>query len=263
MNYKLVAMDLDGTLLGLDKKISQETVDLIQHKAAQGVVFTIATGRFYYSALPYALQLGLDVPIITCNGAMIKASLSEQVYHHLPLELDLAQQALQLIQPGEGMRFVFYDDVIVTDAAQDVAVPYELALKVKFRYDHDLLATTNREPTMVVFRIPETNTAELTARLTGHLGDRVHITNSLPFFIEINHREANKGLALAKLGQSLGIKQQEIIAIGDSYNDLEMVEYAGLGAFVGNAPDVLKAKADYVASGHREEGVREILSKFL
>ncbi|MDA8234809.1 MAG: Cof-type HAD-IIB family hydrolase [Clostridia bacterium] len=262
MKYKLVAMDLDGTLLGLDKKISQETVDLIQEKAASGVVFTIATGRFYHSALPYARQLGLDVPIITYNGAMIKASLSEQVYHHLTLDLELARQAIGLIQPHEGMRFLFYDDVIATDAGE-AAVPYEFALKVNFRYETDLLATANREPTMVVFRVPEANTPELTARLTGHLGDRVHITNSLPFFIEINHPEADKGRALAKLGKTLGIRREEIIAIGDSYNDLEMVEYAGLGAFVGNAPEVLKAKGDYAADGHREEGVREILSKFL
>jgi len=263
MKYKLVAVDLDGTLLGPDKKISKETTALIQQKASQGVVFTIATGRFYPSALPYARQLGLDVPIITYNGAMIKASKSEQVYHHLTLDLNLAKQAIGLISPREGMRFVFYNDVIVTDAPKEKAGHYEQALGVSFLYEPELLANFHREPTMVVFRVPEANVVQLTSRIKNHLREQVHITNSLPFFIEVNHREATKGLALAKLGQSLGIKREEMIAIGDSYNDLEMVEYAGLGAFVGNAPEVLKAKADYAASGHGEEGVREILNKFL
>ena len=260
MTYRLVAVDLDGTLLDQERQLRPTTVEIIKTVAAQGVKFTIATGRLYPSALPFARQLGLDVPIITYNGAMIKSSLSGEVIQHLTLTRDLAREALQLMANEDLYRFLYLEDCIYTDAAE--YVQYSAALQVPIHLVEDLNPVLETNPTMVVFRAAQEKIPGLTEKLAANFGEAVYVLNSWPDFVELLHPQASKAKALARLAADLGIRREEIIAIGDGWNDVEMLEYAGLGVAVANAQAEVKARADLVTNGKHEEGVREVLARY-
>lgn len=261
--YKLVAVDLDGTLLDEEYKVMPEVRDIVARARAKGVGFTFATGRLFPSARQFALELGLNLPLITYNGALIKGANGAKTLFHLPLDRELAREVLDMTQDWTGRRFVFIDNVVYTDTEDEVTRNYAIALRVEFRLLKQLDRALSEGPTMITFRNEPPEIDKLTGFMRNHFQDAIYMVNSRPFFLDITHREVTKGRGLAELCSHLGIRADEVLAVGDGWNDLEMLEFAGLGAVVANAPEGLKAKADYVAAGSHYHGVIEIMEKFL
>lgn len=261
--YKLVAVDLDGTLLDEQYKVTPEVRDIVSRGRAKGIGFTFATGRLYPSARQFAVELGLTLPLITYNGALIKEANGQKPVFHLPLERDLAQDVLDVTREWPGRRFVFIGDVVYTDTEDEVTRSYAKALRVEFRRLEQLEQVLFESPTMITFRNEPPEIDKLTEFIRNHFQDKIYLVNSRPFFLDIAHREVSKRRGLEELCARLGIKAEEVIAIGDGLNDLEMLEFAGLGAAVANAPEELKAKAGYVAGGSHYHGVIEVMEKFL
>ena len=261
--YKLVAVDLDGTLLDDKHKITKEIADTVAWARSKGIGFTFATGRLFPSASVYAAELGITMPLITYNGALIKAPDAAESIFHLPLDRETAMDVLDATTDWPGRRFVFVDDVAYTDLEDDVTREYSKALRVEFRKLAELDRAGIGGPSMITFRDDPPKIEKLTAFLRNLFQDKIYLVNSRPFFLDISHRTVSKGRALAELCAYLGIEPEQVIAIGDEGNDLEMLEFAGLGAAVANATDDLKAKADYVARGSHYHGVIEVMQKFL
>ncbi|HEY3373466.1 MAG TPA: Cof-type HAD-IIB family hydrolase [Candidatus Aquicultor sp.] len=263
MGYKLVALDLDGTLLAKEKYIAESTSERIAEAEKLGVKFTIATGRMSRGALRYAEQLGIDIPIITYNGAVTRTVAAGTVCREYKVPLKGAMQAINLLKGQPVLRYAFVDDEVYTDTPHEWTDRYAELLEVEMQFVDDIHDALTTDPTMLVFMVTELKAAELTYVLREHLNQGVRVTNSAEWFLDVLNEEASKGFALKWLADSLGIAREEVIAIGDNSNDLEMIQYAGLGAAVSNASPGLAAAADYVATLPMCEGVDEIIDKFV
>lgn len=263
MGYKLVAIDLDGTLLSDEKVIADSTVELIRESHKKGVAFTIATGRMSRGALRYAEQLDINIPIITYNGAIVRSPASGCIYREHKVPATGAIQAVTLLKDQPVLRYVFLEDEVYTDTPHDWTDRYADLLGVEMNFVGDVLELLSVDPTMLVFMVPVMKAVELTEVLKNGLDSQVRITNSTEWFLDVLSAKASKGLALKQLAEHLGIAREEVVAIGDNLNDIEMIEYAGLGVAVANATDGLKSIADYVTDSPVAGGVEEVIMKHI
>ncbi|MHB9093982.1 MAG: Cof-type HAD-IIB family hydrolase [Eubacteriales bacterium] len=261
--FRLIAADLDGTLLDDTYRVMPELLSSINEGRAKGVELVVATGRLYPSALPFVRDLAVCLPVIASNGAVVRDPGTGELICHLPLARDLAVEALMLTGGGSAQRFVNIRDNFYTDAPEETSKRYSEALRINFITRVPLEEVVTEDPTMVVIRDGDAEICRLTGILREHFGEKVYLANSKPFFIDINHPAVSKGTALVNLCERLGISLQEVIAVGDGWNDLEMLGVAGLGAAVANAPEELKASADYVCNNQSYKGVIEIIERFL
>ncbi len=263
MSIKLIAIDLDDTLLDHSRTISPRARAAIAAAMAKGVTVTVATGRMFCSALPYAQQLGLDVPLITYNGALIKCGLSGETLRHLPLDMATARALLALFRDRGWYVQVYLDDVLYVRERDANARYYETIAGVESVPVGDELWSPAGPPTkMLAMGDPaEIPAIEAAVRAVG--GDRVYTAASKANYLEMTDPAANKGAALAFLAGRLGIDRSEVMAIGDSSNDLDMVEYAGWGVAMGNASPRVKAAAQAVTEANDADGVAAAIERFV
>ena len=265
MTIKLVALDLDDTLLDPNLKISEESIRLIQEVRKRGVRITISTGRMYPSALPYALQLGIDVPIITYQGACVKNSLSEEVLYFKPVPPKLAHEVIQFFQSSGVHCHSYFGDCLVMESLTEEGGFYSRLAGVEATIVDDLLGSLETSAALKIMAISndEPKLLVLEEQLKFKYGAKLHITRSKPYFLEVMHPEADKAKALEVIARHYRIDQQDVMAIGDSYNDIEMLQWAGVGVAMGNAHESVKDAADFVTSSNEEDGVAQALRRFI
>lgn len=263
MTIKLVALDMDDTLLDHSNRISPRTREVIRQAVAQGVTVTVATGRMYRSALPFAQQLELDVPLITYNGALIKSALSGETLMHTPIAGDTARQVLALFREKGWYIQSYINDTLYVAELDEKARYYEKlsgVTPVAVGYE---LYTMAGMPTKLLALSEPGEISVINQTVTAAFHGRLYTAVSKPNYLEMANPEVNKGKALAYLASLLGIKQQEIMAVGDSANDLDMLQYAGLGVAMGNASEQVKAAADAVTCANDADGVAEAIIKYV
>ncbi|MFK2826644.1 Cof-type HAD-IIB family hydrolase [Bacillus sp. B190/17] len=261
--YKMVAIDLDGTLLNDELIVSQGTIEAIQQAVARGTVVTIATGRMFRSAKRFAEQLGLNVPLITYQGALIQDVEEKEVMYERPVPSDIAHQLIEMACEKNMHLQVYQDDMLYAASDNEILRRYAEAVQVPYKVEPNLVSLAERGFTKALF-IDEPHCIDvLQSELRALFGERASIAKSKPTYLEVTHPEANKGIALLHLAQKLGIERSEIIGIGDNYNDLDLVLTAGLGVAMGNAVEEVKEKADYISRSNNEEGVRHVIEKFV
>ena len=263
MKYRMVAVDLDDSLLGDDLNISQANQEAIFEAIKEDVLVTIATGRMFQSALPYMEKLRLDIPVITYQGALIKNAMSGEVLIHRTIPLEYALLILRECKKTNTYLQVYCDDQYYMEEENEKSELYKRLSGLPGIPVGPLEEFLTREPTkMLIIDEPE-NIQRLKKRFDRILGGKLQITVSKPNYLEFTHVDATKGAAVAYLAELLSIKREEIIAIGDSYNDIPMIEYAGLGVAMGNAPEEVKKHADYVTLSNEEQGVAHVIDRFI
>ncbi|KLU59251.1 sugar phosphatase YidA [Peptococcaceae bacterium CEB3] len=264
MAIRLIAMDLDDTLLRNDLTISAGTVATIRRARAQGIITTIATGRTPAAMRPYAEQLEIDVPVITFHGALIQQALSGEVLFRHALGAELARELAADVLSRKMHVQIYCRGKILVQEKNALSSEYERISKVEIEAA-DLLKLLD-DPEASVEKIliigEEAELDLLTPEFQARYGEKVHLTKSKPFFLEMTDASVNKGAALAALAQRYGIRQEEVMAIGDSFNDLEMLRYAGLGVAVGNARREIREEADAVTLSNEEDGVAAAIEKY-
>jgi len=265
MAIKLVALDLDDTLLDPGLKISAACAQAIREARAQGARITISTGRMFRSALPYAQQLRIDVPLITYQGAWVKNSLSGEILYNKPVPDMLAREIIQYFKAAGVHCHSYYDDQLVMESLSEEGRFYSQLAGVDIVLSNDLLGDLKHYDAMKIMAIifDERLVLEMEQELRSKYGEKLHITRSKPYFLEVMHPLANKAKALEVVAGHYGIQRHEVMAVGDSYNDLEMIEWAGLGVAMGNACEAVKDAADFVSFSNEEEGVCEALRRFV
>jgi len=265
LTIRLVAMDLDDTLLRNDFTISPRVLEAIQKAQAQGVKMTIATGRMTVSARPYAEQLGVDVPVITYHGAMIQQVLSGEILFRRVIPSALATEIVQ-DAAGRGVYTQIYvRDRVITAQRNHFSHEYERIASVRME-EADLSILLAQEPEgveKILLMGEEAALDQLAPLLRQSYGEKVHITKSKPCFLEMTDGSVNKGVALAALAEHFGIDPSEVMAIGDSFNDLEMIHYAGLGVAMGNARPEIQEQADIITASNEADGVAEALENYV
>ncbi len=261
MNYKLVAIDLDDTLLRTDLTISERTKQAIKASMAQGTLVTFATGRMYRAALPYALDLGLDLPLITYQGALVKYVDGREVYHR-PVAKDIAKEIINLVKPTGIHINVYYDDQLYMEEATDWGKKYANTVRVPINL-LPLPEGIKEDLTKILLIGDSEKLDEIQTVLAERFQDNINLTKSQSCFLEISHPQATKGNALKGLVESLDLHPEQVIAIGDNLNDLDMLEYAGCGVAIGNAVEEVKRIADMVTKNNDDDGVAEVIEKLI
>jgi Cof subfamily protein (haloacid dehalogenase superfamily) len=264
MEYKLVAVDMDGTLLTPQLEISNETVETINKVIERGVIFTLSTGRMYLAAMPFANMLNLDVPIITCNGGLTKCFKTGKVCDERIIDKEYSSEIIRYCEEA-GLSVSIYseDDIYIKKNSENTDIHLQLD-HAKPQIVNDFDSLLDSSIIKIMFNSNDKyNLEKHTRELHELYKGKLNFYFSLPYFVEIVHKEANKRNALENLALKFNIKREEIIAIGDNFNDMDMIEYAGLGVAMGNAPDYLKDAAQFVTHSNDEDGVRHVLERFI
>ena len=258
---KLIAIDLDDTLLHDDLTISLRAKEDIRKVIAKGITVTLATGRMFAAALPYARELELNVPLITCQGAMVKRVDGELIYHKT-IPLELAQGVADYVRSRDVHLNVYVNDELFMEQDSPEGRKYVTITRVYPNYvqSFDKLWA---DPTKLAVLAEDERVKRLAVELEQRFGKSLNITRTLPGILEITHKKATKGNAVKALAQSLGFGLENVMAIGDSPNDLEMVRDAGFGVAMENSIPVLKENADYITLSNNDDGVAEVLEKIV
>jgi len=266
MKYKLLAIDLDDTLLNEQFKISRRNREAIRKIVSTGLMVTIATGRMFRSALPYARELGVELPLITYHGALIKKTNGEETLRHCPVPYDLALEIL-LLGEEEGFHLNLYlDDALFIKEENENSRYYQTIASIPLEAVGDLyqfLLEKKAEPTKLTVINFAGRLREIQMMLEEKYREHLSILQSRPYFLEITNRGATKGQALKFLAEREGILPGEVVAVGDSYNDIDMLQFAGLGVAVANAPQEVKDVANYVTRTNTEDGVAFLIEELL
>lgn len=265
MTIKLVAMDLDDTLLDSRLHISGQTTQMLQRVVERGIKITLATGRMFRSARRYAVELGMDVPLITYQGALVKNAFSDEILFHRKVPGDMVTPVVNAAREA-GLHYqVYFDDNLYMETLTREGQAYAELAGVTPVVDKDLRTRlTYEEPTKLIIindNLPALQQME--KQLQQRFSKQLYITRSKPQYLEFMNKEATKGRALQAVSEYFSIDRQAVMAIGDSYNDIEMLKWAGVGVAVGNAPSEVKQYADYVTVSNDEDGVAAALQHLI
>ena len=261
--YRLVVMDLDGTARSRRLGVTSGVRDAIATARTRGVRICVATGRMWRSAAPWIDALGVDPPAILYNGGQVLDFASGRTLYERRLPGAAARAALELVRRDPDVQpHLYVDDRVLVERPHPLTDAYTaddgLAAEVVPSFEPHLVG----DPYKVLVIGPRER-VEVLQRAVLDAGLPVHAVQSEPVYLEILPQGVSKGEALGAMWRALGLAPAETIAIGDNWNDVEMIEAAGLGVAMGHAPEGVRAKADYVCGTAEEEGVREVIERFV
>lgn len=282
---KLIATDMDGTLLNAAHEVSQENIEAIQYAQSRGVTVTIATGRAFYEANDPIKPTGLKVPYICLNGAEVRDE-SFDIVHTSSLNHELYQR-IRNVLVRENIYYQIYTNfgIYTEDPERDLAIYLDIAkysgqqpdvekirqhinhrieigtLKVVNNYDN--IESVTGELIMKV--LAHDTDLDKIARVKADLSEssNLAVSSSSKGNLEITHIDAQKGLALCAIAEKLGIDMKDTMAIGDNLNDKSMLDRAGIAVAMDNALPELKENATFVTASNEESGVAKAIYRVL
>ncbi len=263
MTTRLLAVDLDGTLLTSARTIPAGVLEAVAAAQARGVRVTVATGRVWPSAEPYILRVGADPPAILYNGGMVYDFRSGVILSRVPLPYDHARAVLELLRAFPQVQpHLYVDDQVYIGRAGALSDYYRRKNGIPVVEVGDLLAFLPREA-MKILIVGDRASLVAVHDAIAALPLPIHTVFSEETYLEVLPPGCSKGTALEFIAQTLQIPASEIVAVGDNLNDLEMLQFAGVGVAMGNADEVLRRHADYVTRTNDEEGVRDVIERFI
>ena len=269
---RMIGMDLDGTLLTTEKKLTPYTQDVLKRAIAQGIIVLPATGR-PVSGVPEEIMHfpGIRYAVTANGGRIVDVQENRTIYENL-VPVDKAYAILTVFEKYDTLREIYYDGIGYSE---------ETMLKNIHRYIEpgpmaDYMVATRRPIPDVHAKFVETNRpVDKVQGIFASLADKdealkelekitdIEITGALSQNVEINAKDVDKGNALLRLGQILGIPGEEIMAFGDGTNDRKMLEKVGTGVAMANGVPEVKAAADYITASNDEEGVARFIEKYV
>lgn len=267
---QLLVLDIDGTIAGVENVIREPVKQAIRAAQAQGIQVAIATGRMYQSALRFHQDIGSTLPLMVYQGALIKDPSSHQVLRHWTVPGELVLRLLDHFERPElrqllSVHFYINDQLFVREITSETTA-YAARSGIQPIAVGDLRQVLTSEPTKV---LALSDDIELIDTLLGNLRNlytpaELYLTKSVATFFEATHPAVSKGTAVQYLAEEhLGLRPENVMVIGDNFNDLEMIEYAGIGVAMGNAPDAVKAAANWVAPDVEQDGAAIAISEIL
>lgn len=267
---KMIAFDLDGTLLTTDKRMTKETRGTLEWAAGQGICLLPATGRPLTAIPKEILELPGVEYAVTANGArIVRAKEGKTVWEKL-VSVEKARKVLDIFGEYDTLREIFYDGKGCVKKEEMERVSHFIPDPVMESYFRatrttvpdllDRFRQEDRDADKVQAFFASTQERKEAWERLEQLGG-ISVTGALPYNIEVNAEGIDKGAALLWTAGRLGIRQEEILAFGDGDNDVEMIRTAGIGAAMSNAvPEVLEA-ADIVAGDNNEDGVARTIRR--
>lgn len=264
MKYKLVAVDIDGTLLNDEGIMTQKTIDSIKKAVKKGILFVLCTGRPIQGVKNYYEILDLDSPIITYNGAMVVMSKSKEILYEQTLSVNGARNILNLGKKLKTNMIVWSNNQLYVYEVNEKINEYKKISNIEpILIDQDEKKIIQQGITKIIWHDNIDKINSYLHILENEKEKEFSYYTSRPIFLEFVNNNISKAFAMEKIGECFQIKQEEMIAIGDGFNDLPMIEWAGMGVAMGNAPIEIKEKADYITLSNEEDGVAYVLDKFI
>jgi len=270
---KLLVLDIDGTIAGHDNQISETVKMAIAKVQSQGIQVAIATGRMYCSALRFHQDIGSSLPLMAYQGAWIQNPHTGELHRHLAVSKSIADQLLDYfeqpdLRPLLSVHFYVGDQLYVREMTTETTMYVERSGVTPLAIGdlRQLLTDGGSGPTKV---LALSHDVDLIQELLGNLRlqytpAELYMTTSVSTFLEVTNPFVNKGTAVRYLAEELlGLTSDNVMTIGDNFNDLEMLEYAGIGVAMGDAPQPVQAIANWVTSSVEEDGVAIAIEKFL
>ena len=268
---RLISVDLDGTLLNPKGKVTIGNLEAIRAAQQAGVVFSVATGRFYENACIGIKDMGLDCPVISTNGGKIAASPFGQVIASHKMAVRSAVEVMQRLDDLEAAYYVFADGLVGVRLPED-----RHHSQIEFGDDRMLHEANTRYFTghAACLNAVERGIYKFYVHTFGDRAKLQHVRQALQFIpdtvlthssesnIEIMPPGVDKSSGIRELAAYLSIPLSQVMAIGDQDNDLPMILAAGLGVAMGNASEDVKAKADVITGSNAEDGVAQAIYRY-
>ena len=261
---RLLALDIDGTLMDGDLLISPRSRYAITAAQERGVVVTLATGRMFNFVVPFARDLRITAPLICYQGGLVQSADSDVPLYRATMEPSLVREMLEW-QAQRGMRVVLYadDDVFLTERQHSDSF-YHYMLGERLVWVNDLSTVVEQhEPIKFIVFVEPSEANSIQTELQQRFEGQVEITRSHELIVEGNPLGVSKGNALRRLAAHLEIPQTQVMAVGDQDNDIPMIVWASLGVAMGNDSPAVKAVADWIAPPLAEDGAAVAIEQFL
>ncbi|MFI3287225.1 MAG: Cof-type HAD-IIB family hydrolase [Rikenellaceae bacterium] len=266
MSYKLLVLDIDGTLTNNNKEITPRTLAALKAVQQRGVKLVLASGRPTYGIVHLAEELEMQRYggyILSYNGGKIIEVNSGEVIFETTLDRELVPM-LYARAVAKGMQILSYvqKDIVCEDIENEY-VKYESFLtKMSLRKVESFVSEISFAPDKCLIVGDPEKVIELQRELNEEYGDRMGAYRSEPFYLEAVPLGIDKAKSLERLLEHTGNSVEDMVAVGDGFNDLSMIEYAGLGVAMANAQSEVREAADYVTLSNEEDGVAYVVEKF-
>ncbi|RXI38447.1 Cof-type HAD-IIB family hydrolase [Clostridium tetani] len=259
--YKLIALDIDGTLLNREHEIADETIDVIKESMDKGIKVILVSGRDYSAAESYIKKIETKDLFLGLNGANIYDNKGE-IIHSEYLDKEIVEYIIELSEKEEIYIVLFIGKNTYVDKASNfmgidnyVFNSIEVGQISKFHKEQNV--------TKILLTHKEEKLIPIKEKLDSKYGSKINSQFSLPQFLEIFNGEINKGVALKRICEKYKISKEKVMAIGDWDNDITMIKYAGLGVAMGNGSENIKEAADFITKSNEENGAAYAIKKFV
>lgn len=262
MGYKLLVLDLDDTLLRDDLTISEKNKTAIKAAVEKGVTVVLGSGRAPIAMRKYIQALDLNQYGICYNGTMVVDLENQKTIFQKNIALEDAKYLFEYMKPFDVDVQTYIGNTLYVKEFKETTKRYceitgMIAEVVELEKDI-------KQDVVKVLLVGEHDyLAKIQEEVQPKIKDRLHVFFSKAHYLEFTNIEANKGLAVEFLANHLGITKEEVICVGDSFNDAYMIQYAGLGVAMENAYSEIKEMADYVTKSNMEDGVAHVIEKFI
>lgn len=260
--FKLVVLDVDDTIVNAQNNLSVANKKAIIKAQEKGIYVTLASGRMYQTMERLAQELEIKLPLICCNGALVKNQ--ETVLMHESVDNDIAKKVIEFFNKREKTLQLYTEQGLFTKEKcprtwrleEGEGLPCNVIDVNSYNeFYKDLLK--------LLIRLEPEEVTDYRKDLQEHFGDKISAALSHKVYIEITNKGINKGKAVAALAEKLGIEQQKVMTIGDSPNDMSMLSWAGLGVAMGNASAEVQAVANANTLSIENDGVAKALEKYI
>lgn len=261
---ELLALDLDGTLIDEHMTLSDRVRQAVTHVQERGVTVTLATGRMLEATLPFALELGIDAPLICYQGALVQAPQAEKPLHRSRMEEEIVRNALTWGIERGWHAVLYANNALFIAEKRHPESYYRDLLGANIHWVDDLMQVLDHhKPVKFLFVADSAEADEIEAAMRQRFGGRMEIVRSHQSFVEGNPLGVSKGRALQLLAEHLDVPRERVMAVGDQGNDVSMLAWAGVGVAMGNGSPSAKAAADWIAPPFSEDGAAVAIQRFI
>ncbi|SFR84104.1 Cof-type HAD-IIB family hydrolase [Anaeromicropila populeti] len=266
MAYEILVLDIDGTLTTSEKKVSERTLNAIFQIQERGHRVVLASGRPTPGILNLAKMLKLDEYggfILAYNGAKVLDCKSGKTIYEKTLPMELLPELFEAAKEYK-VGMLTYDTEGVIGFHVDEYIELEGRINhLSVKSVDNLISHVDSPVNKCIMTGDGMYLAEVEKKMKERFGDRLSIFRSEPFFLEIMPMNIDKAYSLERLLEHLGMTKEQMISCGDGFNDLTMIQYAGMGVAMGNAQEIVKEAADYITLTNDNDGVAHVIEKFM
>ena len=266
MGYKVLVLDIDGTLHNSDKEVSPKTKEAIINAQKNGTIVVLASGRSTCGVMPVAKEIELDKfggYILSFNGGRITNCKTGEVIYETNISKEDVPEIYNISKEMGVNIFTYFENKVITENDSEYLRLECRVSQSKSKFVESFVDAVNFDVPKFLMSGDGDYLAKIEPKVCEKLNGRFNVFRSEPFFLEIMPNNIDKANSLEKLLEHLNISKDEMIACGDGFNDVSMINFAGLGVAMGNAQEVVKDVSDFITQSNDDDGIVHVIEKFI